>query len=140
MLFRLPLSEHTAESLGQALSPGDCPFATLASSPLAKPATAPPTSGTNFGFEVVPSIANGMPLCPLIAPATFDSPSTTPPCRLASILKASSPSGLIVPAPVMTAKAGTVRLMAAALVPSGATRAFKLAFWMVVSRWRSLSS
>ena len=93
------------------LAPGTCPLATLLSWPFARPATAPPTSGTNFGFEVVPSIAKGIPLLPLRAAATFDRPPTTPPCRSANILKASAPSGLTVPAPVITPIAGMLRLM-----------------------------
>ena len=112
--------------------PGICPWVTLetapVTAPVAKLVTAPPISGTNFGFEVVPWIANGIPPCPLPAPTTFDSPPTTPPCRLASILKARSPVGLTVPAPVMTPIAGTLRLMLSAFVPSGAKRATRLAF------------
>ena len=44
------------------------------------------------------------------------------------MLKSSAPFGLIVPAPVKTPRDGMVTLMASALVMSGATRAFKLAF------------
>jgi hypothetical protein len=56
-------------------------------------------------------MAKGMPLWPLRASATFDSPPTMPPCRPAIILKARVPSGLTVPAPVITPMAGTLTLM-----------------------------
>jgi hypothetical protein len=56
-------------------------------------------------------MAKGMPLWPLRASATFDSPPTMPPCRSAIILKARVPSGLTVPAPVITPMAGTLTLM-----------------------------
>src|SRR5205814_8366282 len=111
------------------LAPGICPLARLVTSPFAKPATTPPTSGINFGFDVVPSIANGIPPFPLVVPATFDRPPTMPPCRSAIILKARSPPGLTVPALVITPIAGTERLLLSAIVPRVATCALGRPFW-----------
>jgi hypothetical protein len=49
------------------------------------------------------------------------------------MLKLRAPAGLTVPAPVITPSAGTVKLIAFAFVPSGATRASRLKFWIDVS-------
>ena len=81
---------------------------------------------------------NGTPPFALPKPAICVSPPASPPCRSASILKFRAPAGLTVPAPVITPRAGIARLILSALVPSGATRAFKLKFWIDVSGFEAV--
>src|SRR5437899_7643791 len=65
-------------------------------------------------------------------PAICVTPLTAPPLRLATILKSTALEGETVPAPVSTPKAGIVRLMFSARVPSGVTCTSALKFWMLV--------
>ncbi len=74
------------------------------------PLTIPPTSGINFGSEVVPVILKGTPC--------FPTPSAL---RPADILKSSALSDAIVPPPVISPIPETTMSRAESCVPSGAT-------------------